>query len=117
VADVPRCVLVSGGLDSSVLTALAAAQLGEHGEQVSSFAVDFVGQIETFTPDAMRATPHSPCAWRRVEVRPRTWPLQPRQWSRPCSSATPGLPARSAEHLQGRADQTIYSPMRPALGT
>ncbi|HEX5403081.1 MAG TPA: asparagine synthase (glutamine-hydrolyzing), partial [Pseudonocardiaceae bacterium] len=42
VADVPRCVLLSGGLDSSTLTALAAAQLGEQGETVRSFAVDFV---------------------------------------------------------------------------
>jgi asparagine synthase (glutamine-hydrolysing) len=62
VADVPRCVLLSGGLDSSAITALAAAQLGEHGEQVRSFAVDFVGQTETFTPDDMRATPDTPYA-------------------------------------------------------
>ena len=62
VADVPRCVLLSGGLDSSVITALAAAQLGRHGEQVRSFAVDFVGQTEAFTPDDMRATPDTPYA-------------------------------------------------------
>ncbi|MGA9309096.1 MAG: asparagine synthase (glutamine-hydrolyzing) [Pseudonocardiaceae bacterium] len=62
VADVPRCVLLSGGLDSSVITALAAAQLGRHGEQVRSFAVDFVGQAEAFTPDDMRATPDTPYA-------------------------------------------------------
>ncbi|MGB6165374.1 MAG: asparagine synthase (glutamine-hydrolyzing) [Pseudonocardiaceae bacterium] len=60
VADVPRCVLLSGGLDSSVLTALAAAQLAQHGEQVRSFAVDFVGQAENFTPDDLRATPDAP---------------------------------------------------------
>ena len=59
VADVPRCVLLSGGLDSSVITALAAKQLGE---RVRSFTVDFVGQTETFTPDAMRATPDTPYA-------------------------------------------------------
>jgi asparagine synthase (glutamine-hydrolysing) len=62
VADVPRCVLLSGGLDSSVLTALSAAQLSGHGEQVRSFAVDFVGQTETFTPDDQRATPDTPYA-------------------------------------------------------
>ncbi|MGH3784542.1 MAG: asparagine synthase (glutamine-hydrolyzing) [Pseudonocardiaceae bacterium] len=62
VADVPRCVLLSGGLDSSVLTALAAAQLGEHGEQLRSFAVDFVGQVDTFTPDDQRPTPDAPYA-------------------------------------------------------
>jgi asparagine synthase (glutamine-hydrolysing) len=60
VADVPRCVLLSGGLDSSVLTALAAAQLGEHGEQLRSFAVDFAGQTENFTPDDQRPTPDAP---------------------------------------------------------
>jgi asparagine synthase (glutamine-hydrolysing) len=60
VADVPRCVLLSGGLDSSTLTALAAAQLGEHGEQVRSFAVDFTGQEENFQPDDFRPTPDSP---------------------------------------------------------
>jgi asparagine synthase (glutamine-hydrolysing) len=61
-ADVPRCVLLSGGLDSSVITALAAVQLAERGEQVRSFAVDLVGQTETFTPDPQRATLDTPYA-------------------------------------------------------
>jgi asparagine synthase (glutamine-hydrolysing) len=60
VADVPRCVLLSGGLDSSVLTALAAGQLGAHGEQVRSFAVDFTGQEENYQPDDFRPTPDAP---------------------------------------------------------
>ncbi|MGH3802101.1 MAG: asparagine synthetase B family protein, partial [Pseudonocardiaceae bacterium] len=60
VADVPRCVLLSGGLDSSLITALAAAQLAEHDEQVRSFAVDFVGQVENFIADDLRATPDIP---------------------------------------------------------
>ncbi len=60
VADVPRCVLLSGGLDSSALTALAAGQLGAHGEKVRSFAVDFVGQEENFQADDFRPTPDSP---------------------------------------------------------
>ena len=60
VSDVPRCVLLSGGLDSSTITALAAARLREHSEQVRSFAVDFVGQTEHFKPDALRATPDTP---------------------------------------------------------
>jgi asparagine synthase (glutamine-hydrolysing) len=60
VADVPRCALLSGGLDSSAMTALAAAQLAEHGERVRSFAVDFVGQAENFIPDEMRPTPDTP---------------------------------------------------------
>jgi asparagine synthase (glutamine-hydrolysing) len=60
VADVPRCVLLSGGLDSSTITALSALQLAVDGERVRTFAVDFVGQTEHFTPDALRPTPDAP---------------------------------------------------------
>ncbi|MEV6809503.1 asparagine synthase (glutamine-hydrolyzing) [Streptomyces sp. NPDC051129] len=60
VADVPRCTLLSGGLDSSAMTALAARQLGATGEKVRSFAVDFVGQSENFVADELRGTPDTP---------------------------------------------------------
>jgi asparagine synthase (glutamine-hydrolysing) len=60
VADVPRCTLLSGGLDSSAMTALAARQLAEHGEKVRSFAVDFAGQAENFVADELRGTPDTP---------------------------------------------------------
>ncbi|WP_328603752.1 asparagine synthase (glutamine-hydrolyzing) [Amycolatopsis sp. NBC_00345] len=60
VADVPRCVLLSGGLDSSVLTALAARQLADQDEQVRSFAVDFAGHTERFVADRSRSTPDAP---------------------------------------------------------
>ncbi|MFH9982003.1 asparagine synthase (glutamine-hydrolyzing) [Streptomyces sp. NPDC017179] len=60
VADVPRCMLLSGGLDSSALTALAARQLAEHGEKVRSFAVDFAGHADNFIADELRTTPDAP---------------------------------------------------------
>jgi asparagine synthase (glutamine-hydrolysing) len=60
VADVPRCTLLSGGLDSSAMTAIAARQLAETGERVRSFAVDFVGQAENFVADELRTTPDTP---------------------------------------------------------
>ncbi|GAB3004931.1 asparagine synthase (glutamine-hydrolyzing) [Amycolatopsis acidiphila] len=60
VADVPRCTLLSGGLDSSAMTAIAARQLAEKGETVRSFAVDFVGQTENFIADDLRGTPDTP---------------------------------------------------------
>jgi asparagine synthase (glutamine-hydrolysing) len=60
VADVPRCTLLSGGLDSSAMTALAARQLAVHGEKVRSFAVDFVGQTDNFVADELRGTPDTP---------------------------------------------------------
>ncbi|MEU9343279.1 asparagine synthase (glutamine-hydrolyzing) [Streptomyces sp. NPDC048278] len=60
VADVPRCTLLSGGLDSSAMTALAARQLAAHGEKVRSFAVDFVGRTDNFVADELRSTPDTP---------------------------------------------------------
>jgi asparagine synthase (glutamine-hydrolysing) len=63
ISDVPLCTLLSGGLDSSVITALAAHFLAAEGRgPVRSFAVDFVGQTENFRPDAMRGTPDGPYA-------------------------------------------------------
>ncbi|NLU70878.1 asparagine synthase (glutamine-hydrolyzing) [Streptomyces sp. HNM0574] len=60
VSDVPRCTLLSGGLDSSAMTALAARRLAGSGETVRSFAVDFVGRTENFVPDELRGTPDTP---------------------------------------------------------
>ncbi|GIJ09812.1 asparagine synthase (glutamine-hydrolyzing) [Micromonospora andamanensis] len=60
ISDVPQCVLLSGGLDSSAITSIAAQRLGMRGEQVRSFSVDFVGQEDNFVPDEMRDTPDAP---------------------------------------------------------
>lgn len=57
ISDVPLCTLLSGGLDSSALTALAARF--SH-EPIRSFAVDFVGHTENFAPSTQRATPDGP---------------------------------------------------------
>jgi asparagine synthase (glutamine-hydrolysing) len=56
VADVPLCSLLSGGLDSSAITAFAAAA----GSGVRTYAVDFLGQTENFRPDAVRDLPDTP---------------------------------------------------------
>lgn len=61
ISDVPLCSLLSGGLDSSAVTALAARALEEHGAgRIRSFAVDFAGYSENFEPDEMRDTPDMP---------------------------------------------------------
>jgi asparagine synthase (glutamine-hydrolysing) len=62
VADVPRCTLLSGGLDSSVITALAVTQLAEQGEKLRSFTVDFVGRADDFVADDLRGTTDGPFA-------------------------------------------------------
>lgn len=64
-ADVPRCTLLSGGLDSSVLTALLAAKLRDEDgpdQRLRTFAVDFSDQEERFTPDVLRSSPDAPYA-------------------------------------------------------
>ena len=61
-ADVPRCALLSGGLDSSILTAMMAERLREQGERVRSFAVDYGEQDPRCTPDALQTSHDAPFA-------------------------------------------------------
>ncbi|MFB9908129.1 asparagine synthase (glutamine-hydrolyzing) [Allokutzneria oryzae] len=61
ISDVPLCTLLSGGLDSSALTALAAKALAEQGSgPVRSFSVDFAGYTENFQADEFRGSPDAP---------------------------------------------------------
>jgi asparagine synthase (glutamine-hydrolysing) len=61
ISDVPLCTLLSGGLDSSAVTAIAARQLTAAGRgPVRSFAVDFTGYANDFTADPLRDTPDAP---------------------------------------------------------
>jgi asparagine synthase (glutamine-hydrolysing) len=63
ISDVPLCTLLSGGLDSSAVTALAAAAQARDGKgPVRSFSVDFVGYEDHFVPDVIRPTPDTPFA-------------------------------------------------------
>lgn len=57
IADVPLCALLSGGLDSSAMTALAARF---SDERIRSFAVDFVGYTDNFIPSPRSPTPDGP---------------------------------------------------------
>jgi asparagine synthase (glutamine-hydrolysing) len=60
VADVPLGILLSGGLDSSSLTALAAEELSAGGERVRTYSVDFVGHTKRFVADHERADADGP---------------------------------------------------------
>lgn len=57
VADVPECVLLSGGLDSSAITALSARVLED---RLRTFAVDFSGDEAHFRSNPVRPTRDAP---------------------------------------------------------
>ncbi|MGN1003093.1 MAG: asparagine synthase (glutamine-hydrolyzing) [Oscillospiraceae bacterium] len=48
VSDVPVCSFLSGGLDSSVITALASAHLEAQGKTLNTFSFDFTGNDRFF---------------------------------------------------------------------
>lgn len=47
-SDVPLAVLLSGGLDSSAITALAAASLKKEGKTLSTYSFEYEGNKESF---------------------------------------------------------------------
>lgn len=48
VSDVPICTFLSGGLDSSLVSAVCAAELKKQGRQLATFSFDFTGNREHF---------------------------------------------------------------------
>ena len=60
-SDVPLCSLLSGGLDSSAVSALAKKFRGAD-EDLSTFVVDFVGQTDSYKSDPIRPSPDLPFA-------------------------------------------------------
>ncbi|MEU9762413.1 asparagine synthase (glutamine-hydrolyzing) [Streptomyces sp. NPDC047987] len=64
-ADVPVCSLLSGGIDSTVLTALLADELRTRvnpDARIRSYAVDYSDQAEQFTGDVLRTGHDTPYA-------------------------------------------------------
>ena len=62
ISDVPLCSLLSGGLDSSAISAMAQNVRKSRGETISTFVVDFVGQTENYKADPIRPSPDLPFA-------------------------------------------------------
>lgn len=61
ISDVPLCTFLSGGLDSSVVTAIAAHRLKERGSRLSTYSFEFEGNEEYFTPSSFQ--PDRDQAW------------------------------------------------------
>lgn len=62
VADVPVATMLSGGLDSSGITALAAGEFSRNGERLGSYSLDFVGHARDFEPTFVRRDMDTPWA-------------------------------------------------------
>ncbi len=54
VSDVPVCTFLSGGIDSSIVTALAYQFLSERGEELNTFSFDFTGNKEHFQSNSFQ---------------------------------------------------------------
>jgi asparagine synthase (glutamine-hydrolyzing) len=54
VSDVPICTFLSGGLDSSVVTSVAATELKQNGSELNTFSFDFKGNDKYFTSNSFQ---------------------------------------------------------------
>lgn len=53
-SDVPLCTFLSGGLDSSLVTAIAAKSLRELGEKLDTYSFEFEGNSQWFRPSSFQ---------------------------------------------------------------
>ena len=60
VSDVPIGTFLSGGLDSSVISAVAAETLGERGERLRTFSVDYRENDRYFTAGKFQPSADGP---------------------------------------------------------
>ena len=101
VSDVPVGTFLSGGLDSSVISAVAAKALGEQGQQLPTFSVDYRDNDRYFTANKFQPTGDNPYIAQMASflgTRHTNVVLEPEQ------VAEALYPAAEARDLPGMAD-------------
>lgn len=67
VSDVGICTFLSGGLDSSVISAIAAKEFEKRGEKLHTFSIDYVHNHENFRASAFQPDEDAPYVRRMAE--------------------------------------------------
>jgi len=67
VSDVPLCALLSGGLDSSAITAVAAKAYREEGRRLDTFSVEYVDNDRFFAAHSFQPNRDAPWVQRVAE--------------------------------------------------
>lgn len=134
VSDVPLCTMLSGGLDSSILSALAGAEYRKQGKTLHTWSVDYADSSQYFragrfvpSEDAPYAAEmaerigsehhivtldkwswRTPCRWPRRSGACRAW----RTWTAACCcSAVPfGNSSRSGSAASARTNCSAATP-------
>ena len=67
-SDIPICTFLSGGVDSSLVTAICAKELGRQGKQLNTFSFDFVNNDRYFKANSFQPSQDRPWVDRMVEA-------------------------------------------------
>ncbi len=67
VSDVPICTFLSGGVDSSLVSAVCAAELKKQGRKLATFSFDFVDNQKNFKANAFQPSQDRPYVEQMVE--------------------------------------------------
>lgn len=62
VSDIPICTFLSGGLDSSLVSALCARELKQQGKTLNTYSFDFVGNDKNFRANSFQSSQDRPFA-------------------------------------------------------
>ena len=68
VGTIPICTFLSGGVDSSLVTAICAKELGRQGKQLNTFSFDFVNNDRYFKANSFQPSQDRPWVDRMVEA-------------------------------------------------